>query len=276
MKNLILTLLVLLSLPFFAFSQKFQNHRLQKQYNGKVSTVKRYEYQITNFDTTNVNAVLTKINEKAPYFIEYTTTGQVRSFQTNLKNYKGRTIYEYDKFDNPIKIIRTVLSAESSPEIVNYDYNYKDKSVIIFKNDKKYKFRQFDSQNRMITEETYIEYSLSKRKENHRQEFTYNDEENSRTQKSYINGESRGMGITIFDSLSQIKTDIFKSSDGKRDSKTITQMSGHETTEVLFSTHPVHIRNFIFKDEKGNTIKRYKYDKERKVAFVYEYVIDYY
>ena len=275
MRNAILTLISLLILPFSSFSQKFQNYRLQKQYEDKVSIVKRYEYQIANFDTTNVNAILTKINEKAPYCTEYTATGQVRSFQTNLNNYVGKSTYEYDKFDNPIKIIRTVLSADTPPEIINYDYDYKNKSVIIFKNDKKYKFRQYNAQNRLILEETFVEYPHSKRKEHHKQEYTYKSD-GAIIQKSYKDGELRGSGVTTLDSLSQLQTKIAYTPNGAIRSKTITQMDGQETIEILFTTNANSLRYFIFKDDKGNTIKKYSYDTERKRAYIYEYEIDYY
>lgn len=272
MKIFIFALSVLFIMPNLVFSQKFKNTGHQTQYNGKVNFVTRYEYRIDNFDSTEVNAILTKAS-KTKYIIEYSATNQVRSFKTVSPDYSSTTIFEYDKFGNSLKRIRTIQGTDYPPEIIRYNYDYENKSVLIFKDDKKYKFRQYDEENRIIVEETFIEYS--NRKEHTKQKFNYNIN-GSITIKSYKDGKIRGTGLTTFDSLTQIKTEIFQSPDGKRDSKTITKMDGEEVVNIIYSTNPIDYRTFIFKDENNNTIKRYRYNIEQNSAFVYEYEIDYY
>lgn len=272
MKNLIFTLLAILTLPFFAFSQKFQNRAHETQYNGKVNSVTRYEYSIPLFDTMQVDAALEK-RGKLKYFTEYTATGRMRSSMVISSRYISKSVFEYDKFDNALMRIKTVEGFDSPPEILRYAYDYKNKSVVIFKNDKKYKFRQYDEQNRIIIEESFIEYSS--RKETHKQEFTY-ELDGSISLKSYKNNKLMGTRTTNFDSLTQVKTESFKSPDGSRDSQTITKMDGEEIIEVLYSTYNSSCRQFNFRDANGNLIKRYRYNLENKMAHVCEYEIDYY
>jgi hypothetical protein len=272
MKNLLLTLLVLLSLPFLAFSQKFQNIAHETQYNGKVSSVTKYEYSIPLFDTTQVNAILEK-KGKIKYFTEYTSTGRRRSTKTISSDYTLKSVFEYDKFDNALKYIRTVEGHDSPPEIIKYEYDYENKTVVIFKNNKKYKFRKYDEQNRIIVEESFVEYS--NHKEIHKQEFTYKSD-GTFILKAYKNGEFMGKRTAKFDSLTQIKTEFFKSPDGNRDSQTITKMDGEDIIEVLYSTYNSSYKQFNFRDAKGNLIKRYRYSTDNKMAHVYEYEINYY